>query len=172
MKQDFAQQINNSIHSVLNEIHTAMPAKIVAYNNGLVDVKPTLSYKTPQGENMEYPVIYSVPLVLAQSNNCSIAVPIKAGDDCLLIIAEQSMDAWMSNAEEDDTQLRFDLSDAICIPGLSKASVSAQEEANSSDSVVIACGSNKICVSDSSVAVWGNLKVNGSIYYTNQCKQA
>lgn len=170
MKQDFAQQINNTIHSVLNEVHTAMPGKIVAYKNGLVDVKPLLTFRTPTGQNMEYPVIYNVPLVLAQGKSCGIAIPINAGDSCLLVIAEQSMDAWISDTEEDDTQLKFDLTNAICIPGLSKASVSAQEEANSSDSVVIACGSNKICVSESSIAVWGNVKVNGNLTCTGTVK--
>ena len=169
MKQDFVQQIHNTIHEVMNEIHTAMPGKIASYSDGTVSVKPSLRYKTPQGKYMAYPMIANVPIVVPHGGNAAIAVPIKPGDDCLIIVSEQSIDEWLSGAE-DDTQLKFDLTNAICIPGLSKASIEAQEEANSTDSVVIAYGSNKICVSDECIAVWGDLKVEGNLTCTGEVK--
>lgn len=169
MKQDFVQQIHNTIHEVMNEIHTAMPGKIVSYSGGVVSVKPSLRYKTPQGKYLNYPLIANVPIVVPHGKNAAIAVPIKAGDDCLIIISEQAIDEWASGAE-DDTQLKFDLSNAICIPGLSKASIEAQEEANSMDSVVIACGESKIYISDECITVRGDLKVEGNIECTGEVK--
>lgn len=169
MLQDFVQQIHNTIHEVMNEMHTAMPGKIVSYSGGMASVRPSLRYKTPRGKYMQYPVISSVPVVVPHGGNASIAVPIKAGDDCLIIVSEQSLDEWMSGAE-DDTQLLFDLSNAICIPGLCKTSIDAQEEANSTGGVVIACGGNKICVSNESIAVWGDLKVEGNLTCTGEVK--
>lgn len=170
MRQDFVQQIYNTIHEVVNEIHTAMPGKIVEYSGGMASVKPSLRFKTPKGEYLPYPVIANVPVVVTRGKNAAIAVPIKAGDDCLIIISEQAIDEWASGAE-DDTQLKFDLTNAICIPGLSSASMEAQEEANSTDSVVIACGNNKICVSDESIVVWGDVKVEGNLTYTGEIEK-
>lgn len=171
MKQDFVQQIHNTIHEVMSEIHTAMPGKIVEYAEGMATVKPSLRFKTPKGEYLPYPVITNVPVVVTRGTNAVIAVPIKPEDDCLIIVSEQSIEEWMSGTE-DDTQLKFDLTNAICIPGLSKASTEAQEEANSTDSVVIACGTNKICVSNESVAVWGDVKVEGNLTCTGEIKSS
>lgn len=169
MLQDFVQQIHNTIHEVMNEMHTAMPGKIVSYSKGLVNVRPSIRYKTPSGKYMQYPVISGVPIVVPHGGNASITVPIKAGDDCLIIVSEQSLDEWLSGAE-DDTQLLFDLTNAICIPGLCKTKIDAQEEANKTGGVVIACGSNKLYVSNESVAVSGNLKIEGNLTCTGAVK--
>lgn len=165
MKQDFVQQIHNTIHEVMNEMHTAMPGKIVGYSGGMASVKPSLRYKTPTGKYMSYPVISNVPIVVPHGDKAAIAVPIKTGDDCLIIISEQAIDEWVSDAE-DDTQLKFDLTNAICIPGLCRTSIDAQEEANNTGSVVIACGENKICISDEDIVIRGDLKVEGNLTYT------
>lgn len=169
MKQDFVQQIVNTVHNIMNEMHTAMPGKIVSCSGGMASVKPSLRYRTPKGKYLSYPVISNVPIVVPHGKNASIAVPINAGDDCLIIISEQAIDEWLSGAE-DDTQLKFDLTNAICIPGLCRTSIDAQEEANSTGGVVIACGENKICVSDESIAVWGELKVEGNLTCTGTIK--
>lgn len=156
MKQDFVQQINNTIHEVMDEIHTAMPGKIAGYANGLVKVKPSIKYKTPKGEYIDYPIIENVPLVVPHSGDTVIAVPVKAGDDCLIIIAEQSLDAWIAGAE-DDTQLKFDLTNAICIPGLTKTDLSAQQEANSKGCIVMS----------GDVMIKGNLTCTGIVKGSN-----
>ena len=46
-----------------------------------------------------------------------MAFPVKPGDGCLIIIAEQSIDYWLYG-QETETDLAFDLTNAICIPGL------------------------------------------------------
>ncbi len=169
MKQDFAQQINNSIHDVMNEMHTAMPGKILSCSGSTASVQPSLRFKTPKGQFLQYPVISNAPIVVPHSGNAAIAVPIKPGDDCLIVVSEQAIDEWSSGAE-DDTQLKFDLTNAICIPGLCRTSIEAQEEANGTDSVVIACGSNKICVSDIVIAIRGNVEIEGKLTCTEEVK--
>lgn len=169
MKQDFVQQVYNVAYEVMNEMHTAMPGKIVSYSNGKVSVRPSLRFKTPKGKYMQYPVIANVPIVVSHGGNASIAVPVKSGDDCLIIVSEQSLNEWLTGVE-DDTYLKYDLSNAICIPGLCRTGIEAQEEANSSGGVVIACGTNKICVSNESVAVWGDITVEGNLTCTGEVK--
>ena len=169
MLQDFVQQIHNTIHEVMNEIHTAMPGKIISYSNGMVSVRPSLRFKTPKGDYMQYPVISSVPVVVTHGGNASIAVPIKPGDDCLIVVSEQSLEEWLSGAE-DDTQLKYDLTNAICIPGLCKTQFDVQEEANRTGGVVIGCGNNRIYVSNESIAVRGDLKVEGNLTCTGAVK--
>lgn len=149
MMQEFVQAIEDTVSSILNEIHTSMPGSIQFYDEktGFVDVKPIGVYKAGNGELYDYPIISNVPLHVTGSSGINIATPIRKGDECLLIFAEQSLDTWLSGNPEDDTDLRFDLSNAIAIPGLTKVAVTAQNEANKRGCVVVT----------------GNLYVDGNI---------
>lgn len=105
------------------------------------------------------PVLLNVPVVISCGGGCVAAFPIKPGDNCLIIIAEQALDGWLSDAD-DDTDLRYDLTNAICIPGLCKESVEAQEEANRKETIVIRCPPG------AAVTLKGDLKVEGNIVYS------
>lgn len=164
MKQEFVQAVEDTIHSVLQEMHTAMPGKIISYDAGFVSVQPAVKYKTPDGKKLDYPVLSNVPVVISCGGNSAVAFPIKPGDDCLIIIAEQALDGWLADAD-DDTELKYDLTNAICIPGLCKTSVEAQEEANSKGTIVIRCPPG------SAVRVYGDLDVDGNIFYSGKIQR-
>ncbi len=68
---------------------------------------------------MSYPTVTEVPVIIPQSpmNDIYIAFPITAGMDCLLIVSEQELDAWIGGGESEN-DIRFDLTSAIAIPGL------------------------------------------------------
>lgn len=159
MNQEFVQAVEDTIHNVMQEMHTAMPGKIISYNSGTASVQPSVKYKTPDGKKLDYPVISNVPVVISCGCGCAVAFPIKPGDECLIIIAEQAIDGWLSGAD-DDTDLRYDLTNAICIPGLCKESVEAQEEANRKGTIVIRCPPG------AAVTLKGDLKVEGNIFYS------
>ena len=164
MKQEFVQAVEDTIHSVMREMHTAMPGKIINYDAGTVSVQPSLKYKTPDGKKLDYPVLSNVPVVIACGGNSAVAFPIKPGDDCLVIIAEQAIDGWLADAD-DDTELKYDLTNAICIPGLCKVPVEAQEEANNKGTIVIRCPQG------AAVTVRGDLKVEGNIFYSGDIQR-
>lgn len=77
-------------------------------------------YTTDSGRKMAYPTVTEVPVIIPQSqvNDIYIAFPITVGMDCLLIISEQELDAWIGGGESEN-DIRFDLTSAIAIPGLS-----------------------------------------------------
>lgn len=164
MKQEFVQAVEDTIHNVMQEMHTAMPGKIISYDAGTVSVQPALKYKTPDGKKMDYPVLSNVPVVISCGGGSAAAFPIKPGDDCLIIIAEQAIDGWIADAD-DDTELKYDLTNAICIPGLCKTSVEAQEEANTRGTIVIRCPPG------AAVTVRGDLKVYGNIFYSGEIQR-
>ena len=86
---------------------------------GLATVLPTMKFKKPDGTTVDFPQVTGVPVVFPQSmgQQATIAYPVKAGDGCLIIVAEQSIDYWLYG-QETDTDLDFDLTNSICIPGL------------------------------------------------------
>ena len=173
MLQEFVQAIKDSIKSELADVHTAMPGKIVSFDiaTGLATVLPAMKFKKPDGSTMAFPQITGVPVVFPQANGMSatIAFPIKAGDGCLIITAEESIDYWLYG-HETDTSLQFDITNAICIPGLFNKANEAMAEACNNNAIVIKNGSSKIQIKSdeitlksSKVTIEGDLDVKGTV---------
>lgn len=169
MLQEFVEQVEKAARSVMEEMHTAIPGKIVSFNavTGLAAVKPYGTFTTEAGRKMAYPSITEVPVIIPQcpASDTYIAFPIVAGMDCLLVVSEQELDAWLEGGESEN-DIRFDLTSAIAIPGLSnKGSVALQEACNTGN-VIVSNGSAKLSVSKSGVEIVGNFNVKGNISCT------
>lgn len=156
MLQNLVQQIEETARSVMNELHTALPGKVVSidFGTGMASIKPCGKYITSSGKKLEYPVLTEVPLVFpfSQSAGAGMAFPVKAGDGCLVIISETALDEWRSGAEA-EAPLRYDLTNAMAIPGLLSAGGSLVAEACAQNSVII-CGN---------LVVKGDITSKGSI---------
>lgn len=109
----------------INNIHTALPGKIISYVPGTnrAQVQPTGKYKLDDGRELLYPIIHQVPLIypMGCSGNAGITFPIQPGDGCIIIFAESQLDDFISGGDHDDAR-RHSLNDAICIPGLYSSS--------------------------------------------------
>lgn len=169
MLQEFVEQVENVARLVMEEVHTAIPGKVTSFNpgTGQAIIKPCGTYITGAGKKIPYPAITGVPVIIPQcpSMNIQIAFPIKAGDDCLVIISEQELDAWLGGGESENN-MRFDLTSAVAIPGLSCKSSDALKEACASGSVIVSNGSTKFSVLKNGVEIKGNLSVDGNISCT------
>lgn len=185
MVQELTQQIEDTARAVANEIHTALPGNIVSFNpaSGMATVRPEGKYTTSSGKKLAYPAISDCPVVFpyCQSGGIGIAFPVVSGDSCLIIISEVELDEWRSGASS-DASLRYDLSSAICIPGLLDGGAELVQKAInqnaavigagdtqvvvSSSSVSVVAGEKKIQVSDSGIDIVGNLTVDGNVKAT------
>ena len=183
MIQEIVEQIENTARDVMNSsLHTAMPAEIVAIDEekGLVDLKPAGSYYV-NGMEMEYPIVPGVPLVTAASENASVVSPVKVGDSVMMVCAEQSVSSWLTGTTEDQMDERFELQNAMAIPGLQKQALEDQKEANADDAVIIRSGEARIKITDGKiviksgctviiednfVAITGKTVINGDISVT------
>lgn len=175
MMQEFVQQIKDTVQEALQDVHTALPAKIISISrsSGLATVLPTIKKTLDDGSSMDFPQISGVPIVLPQGANqlVSIAVPVKAGDSCLLIISEQSLEYWMYGRET-DTSLLFDITNAICIPGLFQKPPDSFLDACDSNSVIVDAGKTRLVVGTAGVSVLGSLTVNGNMTVNGNSKIA
>ena len=164
MIQEVVEQMENMVKDVLNNsVHTAMPGKILSYDDGsgLADVQPVGSFYCGKVE-MDYPVIPSIPIcIMATSDGIASCIPIKAGDSCLLVCAEQSLSAFLTETSEAQSNERFELTNCIAIPGLMRAPVEAQQEANEKEALVMVNGETKIIVTEeeTSVMIGGETKI-------------
>lgn len=166
MLQEFSEQVEKTAQAVMKDLHTAIPAKITSFDpaKGMASVKPYGTYTTGAGKKIAYPEVTGVPVIIPQCPSATIfiAYPIKAGDDCLMVVSEQELDAWLGGGDSDN-DMRFDLTSAIAIPGLSNKGSGVLTEACSSGSVIVANGSTKLKVNKSEVEIVGDLKVSGDV---------
>lgn len=173
MIQEVVEEIEKTVKDVLNNsVHTAMPGKILAFHeeSSMVDVQPIGSFYCGKVE-MDYPVIPSIPICIT-ANMLGIAscIPIKAGDLCLLVCAEQSLSAFITGTTEAQSNERFELTNCIAIPGLIRAPVDAQKIANEKEAAVITNAETQIIVTKEGVEITaaestleGNIKITGNL---------
>lgn len=113
--------IRNSIYSILNNVHTCMPGIIVSYDasTNKAIVQPALNKNFVAGE-MEMPILENVPIIFPSSGNFNMSFPVNSGDYVLLLFSERSIDLWLNTGGQvtPNDRRKFDLSDAIAIPGL------------------------------------------------------
>jgi len=121
---------------MMTQVRCAMPGVIQSFDPATqtATAQPAIKMRVNLGEGvkqMDLPVITNIPVVLpfAQTAGLLMTLPIKAGDECLLIFSDRSIDNFLQmggvqpavGAGPDDTTTTprsHSLTDAICIPGV------------------------------------------------------
>ena len=150
MTSEMIEALDRAMRGKVESLHVALPATVAGYDasTGLCQVKPIGNMQKPDGQAMEYPIIAGVPICTPTA----IAVPVKAGDACLLVICDADIAGWLSGKTAAQS-MPHSLQNAICIPGLRKTPGKLQAYANANN-----------CV-----AIEGNLYVSGSITSVGNC---
>lgn len=164
MLQELAQEIHDMAKDVVNGIHTALPGVILSYNGNTASVKPIGKYPIPNGDRVDYPTISDVPVIYPCSTSLNIGMffPIKSGDSCLIVMSEIELDEWRSGKESGGA-LKFDLSSAICIPGMMRGNNNGTVKANADNAVVITAGNNTFSINQSGISIQGNVTIDGDL---------
>ena len=153
-----ADLLNKAMDNKLAGIHTCLPGKIEKYDPATckADVKPLLRKRWFGGTALSMPVIANVPVVFPRAGSAALTFPISVGDGVLLIFAERSLDKWLSDGGEvtPDDPRKFDLSDAIAIPGLYPFSESNPDTAG--EKLVLQYGGGKLVIDSSGKVALGN----------------
>lgn len=168
MMQEFVQQVKSLVADCINQIHTVLPGKIVKFDaeKGLALVQPIGKFKKPDGTMIDFPQVSDVPIVFVQSagQKAVMAYPVNENDGCLLLFAEQALDCWRSGGEtETKSDLKFDLTNCIAIPGLFASANKLLAEACEKQAVIIEQKGKRIAVSEAGIAIRGDVTVEGNI---------
>jgi hypothetical protein len=133
-------EIEKLVQDMQQNMHTCIPGKIESFDAAkcLAVVTPTGQFLQPNGKLLDYPQINDVPVHVLQyaGQKCTIAFPIKKGDECLLFFAEQQLDKFR-DGEDAKCDLRFDLSNAIALVGLFRQTNSVVKEACDNDAMIL-----------------------------------
>ena len=117
------------------QLRTSLPGIIVGFDAAtqIARVRPACRMKVNIGDGVKHvdlPVIENVPVVLpfAQGAGLLLTLPIKPGDECLIVFADRAIDYFVERGgiQNTDTSAQPDVSysrqhhltDAICIPGI------------------------------------------------------
>lgn len=101
-----------------NDIHTALPAKMVSCDGHSATVQLMITQVMRGGEALELPPLVDVPVGFYRGGGFCVTVPVKAGDEGLVIFAERCIDGWyVSGQQSAPLDTRFhDYSDAFFLP--------------------------------------------------------
>ncbi|MDR1558712.1 MAG: hypothetical protein LBS84_03245 [Clostridiales bacterium] len=121
MMQEFTQEIKQLTLDMIRDVHVAVPAKIISFDPDKCEgsFQPTAKFRKPDGSQIDYPKIHSVPVYFPQSalQKVTFTYRIEPDDEFILLFLEQALDQWRTGAES-KTELRFDLQNCVAIPGL------------------------------------------------------
>lgn len=115
MATDYSEAISDFIMSHLAEMNTTLEGRIVAYNEGRVDVKPVGTKNYNDGDAMDFPVLYNLPLAWLAGDNgeAGVKIPVKVGDKCTIFFKQQPQEDG-----DVDNFRRFSMADAHVLPGV------------------------------------------------------
>lgn len=137
-----------AIASHLEDTHTAVPGRVEGVSGGRCTVKPLVNRTLRDGRTEELPVVANVPIWFPRGGGASITWPVAAGDGCLLVFSERSLDAWKAGGANPADPRKHDLTDAVAFVGLSPSG-------GPSDVIELKMGNVTFAVSGSEVKVTG-----------------
>jgi len=130
----FSSVIQAHIEQRLCDLHVALPASIVTYDRAQqkASVQPLLKRQRSDGTLITWPIVNNVPVMFPRSGKFSLTFELVKDDSGLIVISERSLDKWLSSGGLVDPAdfRKFDISDAVFIPGLFAFNDSAPAEAN------------------------------------------
>lgn len=102
-------------------MHTSMPAQVISYDSGrnTVEVQPVLKRKREDGESYSIAPIVEVPVCFYRAGGYAVTVKPQAGDYCVLVFQERSIDLWKRTGGIVDPRKprKFSLTDAVAVFG-------------------------------------------------------
>jgi len=123
--------LRRQISEALKNLRTAFPAAILKVQaDQTVDVQPLLQVRYAGQSPSTMPPILHVPVLMPQGSSYRASWPLAVGDTGLVLIADRSLDAWLSGAggivDPSDTRAHH-LADALFLPGLVPSAKQTQD---------------------------------------------
>ena len=163
MITDAAKAIRDAIQNKITDIHTAVFGEVQEYDpvENVATVLP-LATSYINGQYVDYPTLYNVPVAMQKSGDISITFPVAKGDIVLLLFMERSLNRWTGDPDR-PLLSAYSLNNAIAIPGFAYGLTGKEEEASADKKLIIANGETSIEIRSDKVVINGDLQVTGSI---------
>ncbi len=122
LEMSLVDGIQMVVDATLEGIRICLPGQVESYDpkTRKASIKPMLKRVYADGEIKSLPVLTAVPVIWPAGGDGGLSFPLKSGDGVLLLFSERNMENYLESGKE-STPLdgrKFDMSDAIAIPGL------------------------------------------------------
>lgn len=127
--------LRNNFYSMMSKVNTCMVGIVVGVDDlkqGFIDVQP-LGNRLVGLEEVEYPTIYYVPVVMPNTNTSAIVMPVSQGDTVLLVFSQNNIEEFKLGTKETfspRTPRMFSIDDAVAIVGFNISQESIWNPAN------------------------------------------
>jgi hypothetical protein len=171
-------QVTKERENILHLVRVAIPGVIESFDSETqtVNVQPAIKetlYDLQGAQTgVALPVLPDVPLVMPRAGDYALLLPVRAGDECLVVFADMCIDAWwQSGGVQEQVELRrHDLSDAFAILGVwsqpRRVSCLETDKArlvNTATGAGVEIGAAGIKVTGTSIMLTGSVSVAGSL---------
>jgi hypothetical protein len=157
---------------------------VQSFDSSNQTIQATIAYKktfyelSSDGENYnevlrDYPVLIDCPAIVIGGGSFSLKMPIKKGDECLVIFNDRSIDRWFKGGQVTslESSRKHSFSDAIVLVGLN--SLANSLEGYEEDKVVLGDGTHNLKLGgDESVLEMGDtvLKLASKVTLENSAE--
>ncbi|APG50426.1 TPA: baseplate protein [Providencia stuartii] len=150
------------------DIHTALPGKLLSCNGHSATVELMISHVTKEGKVIALPPLVDVPVGFYRGGGFCVTVPVREGDEGLVIFAERCIDGWyVSGKQSQPLDHRFhDLSDAFFLPQGSSQPNKIPNYSSDSLSLQTDDGSTFIRMQSGKIMIKGDIEHQGNYQLT------
>lgn len=167
MTDSLFQAVENQIKRAQSNIYTALPAKVISFDGHTVNCQVMINRVVANGQEITIPPLVDVPAQFPHAGGFCITVPIKAGDEGLVIFSSRCIDGWFAsgNASKPLDNRINDLSDGFFIVGCNSVPNKIPDFYHDGVSMQTDDGSTHIRLTNGTIYIKGNIEHEGN---TNQ----
>ena len=178
--KDELEQKRRILESFGCDLRVACPAivKTVDYARQTLTCQPAIRERMHDKDGnitwLEIPILLDVPFMVYSGGGYCLTLPIKPGDDCLVIFGDNCMDGWWQNGgvQNQVEMRRHDLSDGYAIVGFRSqpnvvsgySSGTAQLRNAAGDAVIEISGSTINIRASGGVNISGGTTIDGKAF--------
>ncbi|QHJ85666.1 MAG: hypothetical protein [Caudoviricetes sp.] len=156
--------IENQIKRAQSNIYTALPAKVINFNGHTVSCQIMINRIIANGQEITIPPLVDVPAQFPHAGGFCITVPIKAGDEGLVVFSSRCIDGWYISGQQSkplDNRIN-DLSDGFFIVGCNSVPNKIPDFYHNGASMQTDDGSTHIRLTKGTIYIKGNIIHEGS----------
>ena len=164
MSDSLYNAIESQIKRAQSNVYTALPAKVLSFNGHTVSCQVMINRVNANGQEITIPPLVDVPAQFPHAGGFCITVPIKAGDEGLVIFSSRCIDGWYASGGQSkplDNRIN-DLSDGFFIVGCNSVPNKIPDFYNDGVSMQTDDGSTHIRLTNGKIYIKGDIEQEGN----------
>ena len=164
MSDSLYNAIESQIKRAQSNVYTALPAKVLSFNGHTVSCQVMINRVNANGQEITIPPLVDVPAQFPHAGGFCITVPIKEGDEGLVIFSSRCIDGWYASGSQSkplDNRIN-DLSDGFFIAGCNSVPNKIPDFYNDGASMQTDDGSTYIRLTEGTIYIKGNIEQEGN----------